>query len=175
MNRLVGHRGLARVSKTPGRTQQINFFLVDERLTLVDLPGYGFAHVPTAIRWRWKRLVEAYLSRRRNLRAVVVIIDLRRGIESDEEQLCTYLAALRIPVILVATKSDKLAYGERQRRAQALDGAQVSGVAARLLCSGRTGEGLLQLWRQIEACTRKGSGKPKHFSPLPSQGRGPGD
>jgi GTP-binding protein len=152
MNRLVGHRGLARVSKTPGRTQQINFFLVDERLTLVDLPGYGFAHVPTAIRWRWKRLVETYLTRRKNLRAVVLIIDLRRGMESEDGQLCSYLAALRIPVILVATKSDKLAYGERQRRAQALDEAKVSEVAVPLLCSGCTGEGLQQLWRQIEAC-----------------------
>ena len=153
LNRLVGQRGLARVSKAPGRTQQLNFFVVDERLTLVDLPGYGFARVPQAVRSQWKRLVEGYLSRRRNLRAAVVIVDLRRGIESDDEQLCAYLSALRIPVIVVATKSDKLAYGERRHRAQALAAARIPGVAAMLVCSGRSGDGLLQLWKHIEAWT----------------------
>ncbi len=149
LNRLVGRRGLARVSKTPGRTQQLNFFLVDDRLIFVDLPGYGFARVPAAVQAQWKRLVEGYLSRRRNLRGAVVIIDLRRGVEGDDAQLCEYLAALEIPVILVATKSDKLAYGERRRRTEALRSG-LSGVAAVVVCSAHTGDGIPELWKEID-------------------------
>jgi len=138
------------VSKTPGRTQQLNFFLIDERLVFVDLPGYGFAHVPTAVRMRWKRLVESYLGRREHLRAVVVIIDLRRGLERDDVQLCEYLSAHRLPAILVATKSDKLGRGERKQRAQALAEAAIAGVAGVVVCSAQTGEGIRELWKQIE-------------------------
>jgi len=148
LNRLVGRRGLARVSKTPGRTQQLNFFVIDERLAFVDLPGYGFARVPAVVRERWKRLVEGYLGRREHLRAVVVIIDLRRGIEHADVQLCEYLSAHRIPAILVATKSDKLGPGERKRRAQVLAEAAIAGV---VVCSAQTGEGIQELWKQIEA------------------------
>jgi GTP-binding protein len=116
LNRLVGQRKLARVSKTPGRTQQINFFLIDERLVFVDLPGYGFARVPAHVQQEWKHLVETYVSTRRKLRAVAVIVDLRRGVEADDAQLLAYLHAHGIRAILVATKADKLAYGARQRR-----------------------------------------------------------
>jgi GTP-binding protein len=137
------------VSKTPGRTQQLNFFVVDERLTFVDLPGYGFARVPAVVRMRWKQLVESYLRRREYLRAVVVIIDLRRGLEGDDVELCEYLSAHRLPAILVATKSDKLGHGERKRRAQALAEAAIAGIAAVVVCSARTGEGIQRLWKQI--------------------------
>jgi GTP-binding protein len=153
LNRLIGRRGLARVSKTPGRTQQLNFFVIDERLTFVDLPGYGFARVPVAVRTRWQRLVESYLGRRAHLRAVVVIIDLRRGLERDDVQLYEYLSAHRVPAILVATKSDKLGHGERKRRAQVLAEAAIAGVAGVVVCSAQTGEGIQQLWKQIETWT----------------------
>jgi GTP-binding protein len=144
---LVGERGLARVSKTPGRTQQLNFFVVDDRLVFVDLPGYGFARVPAALRVRWKRLVESYLGQREHLRAVVVIIDLRRGLEHGDAQLCEYLRAHRLPAILVATKSDKLGRGECKRREQALAQAAMTSV---VVCSAQTGEGIRELWKQIE-------------------------
>src|SRR5207249_1110622 len=87
LNRLVGQRGLARVSKTPGRTQQINFFLIDEQLVFADLPGYGFARVPAGVQQQWKRLVEAYLTQRRQLCAVVLLVDLRRGIQAEDAML----------------------------------------------------------------------------------------
>jgi GTP-binding protein len=147
---LVGERGLARVSKTPGRTQQLNFFVVDDRLVFVDLPGYGFARVPAALRVRWKRLVEGYLGQRGHLCAVVVIVDLRRGLEPRDAQLCEYLSAHRLPAIVVATKSDKLGHGERKRRAQALAQAAMAGVAGVVVCSAQTGEGIRELWKQIE-------------------------
>jgi len=149
LNRLVGRRQLARVSKTPGRTQQINFFLIDERLTFVDLPGYGFARVPAAVRGQWKALVETYLTARKNLRAVVVIIDLRRGVELDDEQLIEFLQAHKIPAVIVATKADKLAYGERRRRAQALAEGLPPGTEV-VACSAVTGDGIAQVWKAIE-------------------------
>ena len=155
LNRLVGQRGLARVSKTPGRTQQVNFFLVDDRITFVDLPGYGFARVPPAIHSQWKRLVESYLSGRKNLRAVVIIVDLRRGIEDDDRQLCEYLGALGVPVLLVATKSDKLAYGERQRQTRALAQTCLAGIVAVLVCSAHRGEGIPQLWKRLDALAQR--------------------
>jgi GTP-binding protein len=151
LNRLVGHHGLARVSKTPGRTQQINFFAIDAQLTFVDLPGYGFARVPAHVQQQWKDLVEGYLTRRPNLIAVAVIVDLRRGVEDDDNQLIAYLHAQRVPVILVATKVDKLGYGERQRRARALEAERRGGVVAVVLCSARTGLGMPELWTEIHS------------------------
>lgn len=156
LNRLVGHRGLARVSKTPGRTQQINFFVIDERLTFVDLPGYGFARVPATVQQQWKILVERYLNGRGNLCAVVVIVDLRRGIQSDDRVLIEYLQAHSVPVILVATKADKLAYGERQRRAAALMTERRAGVRAVVLASSHSGEGMPRLWAEIEPLVARG-------------------
>jgi GTP-binding protein len=150
LNRLVGRHGLARVSKTPGRTQQINFFLIDERLTFVDLPGYGFARVPASVQRQWKDLVEGYLAHRPNLRAVALIVDLRRGVERDDIRLIDYLHAQRVPVILIATKADKLGYGERQRRTHALEAERQEGVVAVVQCSARTGLGVDDLWAAIE-------------------------
>jgi GTP-binding protein len=151
LNRLVGQHRLARVSKTPGRTQQINFFLIDERVIFVDLPGYGFARVPAAVQQQWKHLVEAYLTQRKNLRAVVVIVDLRRGIEADDTALLDFLRVHRLPAILVATKADKLAYGERRRRVQGF--AEVVGSnTAVIVTSATSGDGVADLWRGITAC-----------------------
>lgn len=159
LNRLVGQRGLARVSKTPGRTQQINFFVIDEQLTFVDLPGYGFARVPASVQLQWKNLVEGYLSRRSNLRAVVVIVDLRRGVEDDDMQLIEYLHAQRVPVLLVATKADKLGYGERQRRARTLAAERGEGVHAMVPCSARSGLGVAELWAVIDKLRERGAGR----------------
>lgn len=149
LNRLVGRRALARVSKTPGRTQQLNFFSIDERLVFVDLPGYGFARVSRSLREGWKTLVEGYLTSRRVLRAVVVIVDVRRGVEPDDADLLDFLRAHDVPAILVATKIDKLKRGERATALREL-------VAARpgeppLAFSSETGEGLDELWGAIES------------------------
>ena len=149
LNRLVGRRSLARVSKTPGRTQQINFFVVDEQLALVDLPGYGFARVSVTLRDEWKALVEHYLTRRRSLRAVVLIVDLRRGVEADDAQLLAFLTAHGVPAVLVATKADKLAYGARVRQARAL--AAATAPVPVVVCSAVSGEGIGELWARIRA------------------------
>lgn len=154
LNRLVGHHRLARVGKTPGRTQQINLFLIDERFVFADLPGYGFARVPLAVRERWKHLVETYLRERTRLRAVVVLVDLRRGVEPDDLLLIEFLRALTIPAIVVATKADRLARGARSERTRALVHQQVQGVAAVIVSSATTGDGIDELWQAIDALSR---------------------
>ena len=148
LNRLVGQHRLARVSKTPGRTQQINFFLVDERVTFVDLPGYGFARVPVPVKLQWKALVETYLAQRRGLRGVVVLVDLRRGIEPDDALLLDYLRAHRLPTLVVGTKADKLGRAARTAHAKALIAA-VAPDAAVVGCSAVSGEGIDDLWKAI--------------------------
>jgi GTP-binding protein len=151
LNRLLGRRGLARVSKTPGRTQQINFFAVDQRLLLVDLPGYGFARVPLAVKEQWRGLVEGYLSGRRTLRGVVVLVDVRRGIRDDDAQLMGFLAAHGIATLPVVTKVDKLARGPRLRRLAEI--ATQPAPATPIPFSAVSGEGIEQLWSAIDGLT----------------------
>jgi GTP-binding protein len=147
LNRLVGQRKLARVSKTPGRTQQLNFFVLNEELVFVDLPGYGFARVPIAVKEQWRDLVESYLTRRSALRAVVVIIDLRRGIEEDDQTLLDFLDAHHIKALLVATKADKLNRSEMTRQLASL--RQQTPFAPHVV-SAHTGLGIPSLWAAIE-------------------------
>ncbi len=111
LNLVVGQRKLARVSKTPGRTQLINFFEVAPERRLVDLPGYGFARVPPGTRERWRRLVEAYITQRRSLVGVMITVDIRRGITELDDELLRWLRALDLPVALLLTKADKLSRG----------------------------------------------------------------
>jgi GTP-binding protein len=106
--------------------------------------------VPAVVQRQWKQLVESYLGKREHLRAVVVIVDLRRGLDRGDAQLCEYLSAHRLPAILVATKSDKLGHGERTRRARALAEAAMANVAGVVVCSAQTGEGIRELWKEIE-------------------------
>jgi GTP-binding protein len=157
LNRLLGRRGLARVSKTPGRTQQINFFRVEERFLFVDLPGYGFARVPETVQRGWRRLVEGYLTARRDLRTVVLIVDVRRGLEADDLLLTEFLDAHGIPIVLAVNKIDKLSRGERSRHLASLRAARPRSPAVAV--SARTGEGVDELWkplREILGAGRRG-------------------
>jgi GTP-binding protein len=108
INLVAGVRKLARVSKTPGRTQLINFFAVAPERRLVDLPGYGFARVAPGTRERWRRLIESYITQRRSLVGVMVTVDIRRGITELDDELLRWLRALELPVALLLSKADKL-------------------------------------------------------------------
>lgn len=141
LNRLTHRSGMARVSKTPGRTQQINFFLVDGEWFLVDLPGYGFARVPLSVRGGWQALVEAYLQRG-SVRGVVLIVDLRRGLQADDEELLRFLDGRGLPVCVAATKADKVARGQRRRHVDALG---LRGEREVVVCSAASGEGIAEL------------------------------
>jgi GTP-binding protein len=157
INRLVGRRGLARTSSTPGRTQQINFFAINDKLVLVDLPGYGYAKVSHAAREAWRPLVESYLSARGPLAGVILIVDVRRGLEEEEHQLLAFLAALAIPALVIATKIDKLNRGAQAKALQAVAAATVPIVPF----SAVTGEGVAAVWRAIAEWTRSRNDAPR--------------
>jgi len=122
LNLVTGVRKLARVSKTPGRTQLINFFNVGPDRRLVDLPGYGFARVSPEVQARWRGLLERYLGQRESLAGLVVTIDIRRGITPLDEQLLRWLEPRDLPIGLLLTKADKLGRGavvDAERRVRA--------------------------------------------------------
>ena len=114
INRVLNRKGLAHTSATPGKTATINFYRLDT-LRLVDLPGYGFAKVPVAEKERWKELIEGYFLDDRDLRLVLLLMDMRHPPTSDDVMMMDYLTAREIPFIVVLTKADKLNKGERQK------------------------------------------------------------
>ncbi len=116
INVLVNRKNLVRTSSTPGRTQCINFFAVNSELMLVDLPGYGFARVPVAVKRQWGPMIETYLSKRGSLRGVILILDVRRTPCAEDKDLLHWLDSLGIPSLLVITKCDKLSKNERARQ-----------------------------------------------------------
>jgi GTP-binding protein len=111
VNLLAGVKKLARVSKTPGRTQLVNFFAMGEDRRLVDLPGYGFARVAPAVQKHWRYLLEAYLEDRRSLAGLFVTVDIRRGLTELDEALLRWFEPRQLPVIILLTKADKLSRG----------------------------------------------------------------
>jgi GTP-binding protein len=150
INTLVKRRNLARTSGRPGRTQSINFFLVNGALYLVDLPGYGYARVPITVKASWKEMVEAYLNTRPNLKAVVLILDIRRDLSAGDKDLLEWLAQRKVPIILALTKADKMS--KQQARTQAGRIAAACGMYAPLgpaLFSSKTRQGRDELWKLI--------------------------
>ncbi|HEV2111114.1 MAG TPA: ribosome biogenesis GTP-binding protein YihA/YsxC, partial [Gammaproteobacteria bacterium] len=111
LNAITGVSGLARVSKTPGRTRLLNLFTVAGDLRLVDLPGYGYAKVPEAERARWGEMLDAYLSARRCLAGLIMIMDVRHPLTAFDRQLLAYAGPLSLPVHVLLSKSDKLGRG----------------------------------------------------------------
>ena len=108
INRLLKSNKAARVSKTPGRTQAINLFEVEERCVFADLPGYGFAKVPQEVKEQWHGMIEGYLSDREVLRLVVVLVDIRRKPQELDADMIWWVRQNRIPLLVLATKMDKL-------------------------------------------------------------------
>jgi GTP-binding protein len=115
LNAIADHRGLARVSKTPGRTRLINYFAIDDDHALVDLPGYGYAAVASDMKAGWEQLLGDYLRQRRSLHGVVLIMDCRHPLSNHDQALLDFCAAFDRPVHVLLSKSDKLAHAARQR------------------------------------------------------------
>ena len=115
LNVLADHGGLARTSKTPGRTQLINLFELGEAGRLADLPGYGFAKAPQKVQRQWTMLIESYFAHREELGAVVLIVDIRRGLKDLDRQLLDWITPRFLPVHVLLTKADKLGRGEAGR------------------------------------------------------------
>ena len=108
INKLVNRRGLARTSKTPGRTQLINFFNINDTFLLVDLPGYGFARVPGEVKDKWGKMIEGYLKNREPLKGVVLLLDCRHTPTAQDIQMYQWLLHYGVSAVVVATKIDKL-------------------------------------------------------------------
>ena len=115
INSLLNRKKLVKTSSTPGKTQLINFFKINDKFHFVDLPGYGFAKVPENVRQQWQRLIEAYLQERESLRNVVLIVDSRHGATTQDRQLKEWLDFYDRPVLIVASKIDKLKRGQIQK------------------------------------------------------------
>jgi len=111
INSLTDNKKLARTSRTPGRTQLINFFELSQRQRLVDLPGYGYAKVPLAIKREWNKQLENYLQQRESLRGLVLLMDSRRPMQPFDEQMLLWARSANMPVHILLTKSDKLKKG----------------------------------------------------------------
>lgn len=111
INTLTGIKGLARTSKTPGRTQQINVFSLNDQQRLMDLPGYGYAKVPLATKANWEQTVNTYLQKRQSLSGLVVIMDIRHPMKALDEQLIAWATSCDLAIHVVLTKSDKLSRG----------------------------------------------------------------
>lgn len=153
INTLTGNRKLARTSRTPGRTQLINFFSLSDNQRLVDLPGYGYAKVPLKMKREWNRHMAAYLQRRESLRGLILLMDIRHPLTEADEQMVGWAAAAHMPVHVLLTKADKLKRGPAK--------STLLGVQARLLEFGNLataqcfsslkGDGLPELRKQLTA------------------------
>ena len=159
INTLVGRKNMAKTSNTPGRTQLINFFTINEKISFVDLPGYGFAKVPQSVKKDWGDMIEAYLRERQNLALAIFILDIRRDPSADDLSLREWLAHYRIPYLYILTKSDKLSNNQAIARKRAIEKIlQVSSEKKPILFSAKTQKGKDDIWKFLE----------NHLSSLPS-------
>jgi GTP-binding protein len=173
INRLLGRRGLARTSSTPGRTRTINFYLVNEAVLFADLPGYGYAKVSRSLQEDWWVLVEGYLTHRVPLRGVVHLVDARHPPTDRDQGLQDFLVAVGAPSVVVLTKADKVPRG--QRRAVQAAAVRLLGLARPemgLFFSAETGEGAPELWRAVDALLAAPPGRMRDRAGAPFPGPG---
>ena len=149
INTLVNRKRLVKTSSTPGRTQLINFFDINQSLTFVDLPGYGYARVPAAVRKKWGPMIETYLSARQTLKGVVIIMDIRRLPREEEQNLIHWLAHYSIASILVLTKTDKLSKTKLIKQQAAIVEALAVEREDAILFSAKTRRGRDAVWDAI--------------------------
>ena len=150
INSLLGRRSLVRSSRMPGRTQMLNFFLINDAFFLVDLPGYGFAQAPREVRLKWLPMIRNYLCERKNLRAVVLLLDIRRIPSEEDLDMLDLLEDFSIPAIPVITKVDKVKRSERIAQQKQI--ARTTGLEEdNFSCfSSVTHEGDEDIWERIE-------------------------
>ena len=149
INKILNRKKLVRTSKTPGRTQLLNFFEINDFWRFVDLPGYGYAKVPKEVQKRWRPMVENYLTTRVNLRGMVWLLDIRREVSKEDLTLWDWLRTKQLTVIVVITKADKLSKNKRNKQAASI--AKSLGMKARELIqfSATSGEGKDEVWQEL--------------------------
>ena len=153
INTLLGRKKAARVSGQPGRTQLINCFRINEKIRFVDLPGYGFAKVPLAVKRKWGQMIENYLLNRTDLKLVVILVDVRHSIQEMDIQMVDVVRHYGIPFVIVATKADKLKRNALNKQVKKLkEGFGAKGSEFKVFSS-LNGKGYDPVWTKIEeAC-----------------------
>ena len=149
LNSLVRRKSFARVSRTPGRTREINFFRVNNGFVLVDLPGYGYARVSKEKKSEWRPMIESYLRRTTQLRGLVLLLDIRREPSEDDRAMLDFLAEVEVPTIVALTKIDKLSKAGAQERAAEIIRALALQADQVIPFSAHTGEGRVELLEAI--------------------------
>lgn len=151
INALVGRKALARTSKTPGKTRDCNVYRLDERIHLVDLPGYGYARVSKGERRRLEQLIAAYLDTRELLAGVVWLLDVRREPSAHDLDLATRLSVLQVPTLVALTKGDKLPKGRRASQTRAIMKSLELPETQSIVTSAVNKEGVEELMEAIQA------------------------
>ncbi|MFO7931525.1 MAG: ribosome biogenesis GTP-binding protein YihA/YsxC [Thermodesulfobacteriota bacterium] len=149
INTLLNRRHLVKTGSTPGKTRLINFFIINNAFSFVDLPGYGYAKVPASEREKWGKMVETYLSTRSTLRGVVILQDIRRMPGEEEIQLLDYLGHHRLPVIMVLTKADKFSRNKQITQARRIRQTLEMEEDETLCFSAKSRQGTDILWEMI--------------------------
>jgi len=149
LNSLVRRKSFARVSRTPGRTREINFFRINNGFVLVDLPGYGYARVSKEKKSEWRPMIESYLRRTTQLRGIVLLLDIRREPSEDDRAMLDFLAEVEVPTIVALTKTDKLSKAAARERVGEITRALALETEQIIPFSAHTGEGRLELLEAI--------------------------
>ncbi|MBA2871643.1 GTP-binding protein [Anoxybacillus calidus] len=151
INKMVNRKNLARTSSKPGKTQTLNFFLINESLYFVDVPGYGFAKVSKKEREAWGKMIETYLTTREQLRAVVLIVDLRHAPTKDDVMMYEFLKHYEIPAVIIATKADKIPRGKWQKHVKVVrETLNVVEGDPVIIFSSETGQGKDEAWAVLQ-------------------------
>lgn len=146
LNKITGRRKLARISRTPGKTRELNLYKIDNRMILVDLPGYGFAKVPDSVKEAWGQLVESYLNSREQLAAIVHLVDCRHAPTREDVQMHEWIKYYEVPALIAVTKVDKIKRGKRAAALNTIRGLlEPEEITPVVFFSAETGEGSKEL------------------------------
>ncbi|MCL6572354.1 MAG: ribosome biogenesis GTP-binding protein YihA/YsxC [Bacillus sp. (in: Bacteria)] len=152
INKMLNRKGLARISSKPGKTQTLNFYLINEILHFVDVPGYGYAKVSKSERAAWGKMIETYITAREQLKAVVQIVDLRHPPSKDDVLMYEFLKHHNIPCVIIATKADKIPKGKWQKHLKVTrETLDLDPNDHLLLFSSETGEGKDKAWALLQS------------------------
>lgn len=156
INKMINRKSLARTSSKPGKTQTLNFYLINEAFHFVDVPGYGYAKVSKKEREAWGKMIETYLTTRSELRALLLIIDIRHEPSKDDVAMYSFLKHYEIPTIIVATKADKIPKGKWQKHLKVVkDTLHVAQHDPIVLFSSETGQGKEEAWSILQSFLNK--------------------
>ena len=151
INKLLNRRGLARTSSTPGKTQQLNYYLINDSFYFVDLPGYGFAKVPQDVKAQWGKMIGGYLDKRENLQLCLQLVDIRHKPSKEDVEMYQYLAHYNRPHAIIVTKTDKISRGQYQKHVKIIrETLQVLPNTPIILTSADSGLGKEEVWKLIE-------------------------